>query len=109
MSSRIFGPYAHVEHRHGLVGDEQDRVEDDRACDHRPLLLSAGEVGRVLVEELLGRRETYRLERLGDAPPTLRTLRDPVDLERMADGLLDRHRGIERGMRILEHDLHPAT
>ena len=34
------GPDAHVEHRDGLVGDEQVGVEHDRARQHRPLLLA---------------------------------------------------------------------
>ena len=33
--------------------------------------------------------------------------REPVDLQRVADRLLDRHRRVERGVRVLEDDLHP--
>ena len=32
-----------------------------------------------------------------------------VDLQRMPDGLLDRHRRVERRVRILEDDLHAPT
>ena len=53
-------PHAHVEHRDGLVRDEQRGIEDDRPRDHRPLLLSPREVRRVLVHVLLGRREANR-------------------------------------------------
>ena len=77
--------------------------------DHRALLLAAREVGRVLAHELLGRGEPDRLEGLGDAPPALLRASDPVDLQRVADGLLDRHRGVERRVRVLEHDLHLAA
>ena len=57
-------PHAHVEHRDRLVGDEHVGAEDDRPGEHGALLLPAGEVGRVLVEELVGRREADPLERL---------------------------------------------
>jgi hypothetical protein len=102
-------PHAHVEHRHRLVGHEKDRVEDDRARYHGPLLLPARQVRRVLVDELLGRRQPDGLERFGDTLPALDAFGDPVDLEGMPDRLLDRHRRIERGVRILKDDLHAST
>jgi hypothetical protein len=108
ISSRIFGPHAHVEHRDGLVGDEQHRVEDDRARDHDPLLLAAGEVGRVLLHELLRGIQPDDRQRLRHTAPSLRAGSDLVDLKRVLDELLDRHRRVQRGMRILEHDLHLA-
>src|SRR5262245_46312800 len=58
-------PDTHVEHRDGLVGNKEERVQDDRACDHRALLLPAGQVGRVLVDELLRRGQPNGLEGLG--------------------------------------------
>ena len=38
------GAHAHVEHRHRLVGDEQDRVQDDRPRDDGTLLLTARKI-----------------------------------------------------------------
>jgi hypothetical protein len=100
-------PDAHVEHRYGFVGDEQDGVEDDRPGDHRPLFLTAGQIGGVLVEELVRRRKADDLEHLGHTSARLVLVVDePVDLQRMGDGLADRHRRVERRVRVLEHDLH---
>ena len=42
-------------------------------------------------------------------PPAARTrrdLREPWISQRMADRLLDRHRRVQRGVRVLEDDLH---
>src|SRR5581483_7438731 len=101
---------AHVEHRHRLVRDEQHRVQDDRPGNDRPLLLAPGEIRRVFVHELLRGRQTDPLERLGDAEQQLPfVLDEPVNLQRMADGLRDRHRRVERRVRILEDDLHPPA
>ena len=58
------------------------------------------------VHELLRRGEPDRLERLGDPAAALLRAPDPVNLERMTDRLLDRHRGVERRVRVLEDDLH---
>jgi hypothetical protein len=98
-------PHAHVEHGDGLVRDEEDRVEDDRARDHDPLLLPAGEVGRVLVHELLGRVEPDDRQRLRDPVTALALRPDAMDLQRVLDELRDGHRRVERRVGVLEDDL----
>ena len=65
MSSRILARTLMSSIETGSSATSSDRVEDDGARDHRPLLLAAREVGRVLVHELLGRREPDALEHLG--------------------------------------------
>ena len=56
-----------VEHRDGLVGDEQLRLEHERRRDRDALPLAARELVRVAVEEELGGREPGALERLAHA------------------------------------------
>ncbi len=48
------------------------------------------------------------LEYVGHAALQLDALRDPVDPQRVPDRLLDRHGRVQRGVRILEDDLHLA-
>ena len=57
------GPDRHVEHRHGLVGDDELRVHDQRPGDHDALALAAGELVRVAAGEVGGGAEAGRLER----------------------------------------------
>ena len=56
-----------VEHRHGLVGDQELRVEHEARRDGDALALAAGELVREAVEEELGRRQAGARERLADA------------------------------------------
>src|SRR4029079_7146670 len=93
-----------------LVGDEDVGPEDDRPGQHGALLLPAGEVGGELVEELGGRRETDPLERLARPRAKLLAIADElVEAERIGDQRADRHRRIERRVRVLEDDLHPPS
>ena len=55
-----------VEHRDGLVRDEQLGAEDEARCDRDPLALAAGELVRVAVGEELGGGEADLLERPRD-------------------------------------------
>src|SRR5919108_758423 len=95
-----------VEGRHRLVADDQLRVERERARDPDALPLPAGELVRVAVRVV--RVEADHLEQLahGVAPAFARA--DPVHLERLGDDVPDRHAGVERGVRVLEDDLHLA-
>ena len=58
------GAHRDVEHRDGLVGDEQLRLEHERGRDRDALALAARELVRVAVEEQLGRVEARPLQRL---------------------------------------------
>ena len=106
MSSRIFARTLMSSIETGSSATSRTRVEDDRPRDHRSLLLSSREIRRVLVHELLGGRQSDGLESLRDTASKLVAATRSVDLEGVADRLLDRHRRIERRVRILEDDLH---
>ena len=83
-----------VERRDRLVGDDQLRVQRERAGDADPLALSAGELVRVPVQ--VGRGEPDDLEQLLHLLPHLRPRADPVDPEWIADDLHDTLAGIQR-------------
>ena len=55
-------PDGDVEHRHGLVGQQDLRVGAERTGDGDALALAAGELVRELVEVLLGRGELHPLQ-----------------------------------------------
>ncbi len=60
-----------VEHRDGLVRDEQLRVEHEARCDRNALALTAGELVRIAVDVELRRGEAGELERLLHLLPPL--------------------------------------
>ena len=95
-----------VERRDGLVGDDQLRVQGERAGDADPLALAAGELVRVAVQ--VGRARGRR-PRAAPAPAAASS-REPVavDPERVADDLADPLARVERGVRVLEDHLHLA-
>ena len=99
------GPDAHVEHGDRLVGDEHLRVQDDRPRDDGALLLTAGQVRGVLREEPLDRGEPDALQGGLDLDAERLAGGDLVDHQRVADRLLDGHRRVERGVRVLEDHL----
>ena len=99
-------PHAHVEHRDGLVGDQQVGPDDDRARDRGALLLAARQVAREARGEPLDGREADELERLADLRLGLGVaLGELVDLQRVRERGLQRHPGIQRRVRVLEDHL----
>ena len=94
-----------VERGDRLVGDDQLGVERERAGDADALALPAGELMRE-ARHLRGGKPD-QLEQLGDALAAS-GLRQPVNLQRLADDVPRRHARIERGERILKDDLHLA-
>ena len=89
-------PDAHVEHRDRLVGDQDVGPEDDRPGEHRPLLLAAGEVGRVLVDELR-RRARGRRARAPRRPGARASARGPGRSRGSAAGRRPRRRSSSPG------------
>ena len=67
--------HAHVEHRDGLVGYHELRPEDDRPGQNRALLLTTGEVARVLAQEPLHWHEANPLQ---DSETRRRTSSSPL-------------------------------
>ena len=102
------GAHRHVEHRDGLVGDEQLRLEHERGRDRDALPLAARELVRVAVEEQLGGRQAGALERLAHALDALLARADAVDHERLGHRVAHAVARVERLVRILEDDLRLA-
>ena len=97
----------HVERRHRLVGDDELRLERERARDADALALAAAELVRVARREL--GREADDLEQLAHALRERRAARQPVHAQALADRLAHRHARVQRRERVLEDDLHAAA
>ena len=94
-----------VDRRHGLVEDDQLRIESESACDADTLALPAGELARIGAR-MLG-AQSHELEQLRHPrAPLLSRALTLVDDERERDDLLDRLPLVQRRVRILEDDLH---
>src|SRR5438309_1663280 len=94
----------HVERGDRLVADQDLRAQGERAGDRDPLALAAGELVRVLGERVGG--EAHLVEQLqAERAPLGLAAADAVDLHRLHQDLAHREARIERGIRILEHDL----
>ncbi len=96
----------HIQRRDRLVGDDEPRVERERAGDADALPLATGEFVRIAAH--LRRAQAHLVEQRGDAPHPLGARGDAVHLERLADDVARGHARVERGERILEDDLHLA-
>ena len=94
----------HVEGRHRLVGDDEPRVERERARDADPLALAAGERVRVALHVL--RPQADQPQQLDHAVGPLLRRAHAVHQERLADDVEERHPRVERGERVLEDHLH---
>src|SRR5882762_955895 len=93
-----------VERRDRLVADQDLRTQGERAGDRDPLALAAGELVRVFGERVRGEAHLVEQLQAERAPPGLAAA-DAVDLHRLHQDLAHREARIERGIRILEHDL----
>ncbi len=95
----------HVERGDGLVEHQERGVERERASDADALALTARELMRVPVR-VMPVQPDERQELFDTRAVIAGHL---VDDERFRDRGADRHAGIERRVRILEHDLHLAS
>ena len=96
----------HVERRDGFVGNDDFRVERERARDGDPLPLATGELVRITL--CVVRRESDVLQKPRDPLFGLASLRDAMHVERLGDRESDGEARIERGKRILEDHLDVA-
>ena len=72
-----------------------------------PLALAAGQLVRVAVAQLGAQPDL--VEHLRDAPRRRSApWRHPVQPQRLGDDLADRHPRVQRGVRVLEDDVHVA-
>ena len=99
----------HVQRGNSLVADDELRVRGERAGDADALPLAAGELVREAVQEV--RREAAFVHDVQDE--LLHTgvlfLDHVVRLHALADDLADAHARVQRGIRILENELHIAA
>ena len=93
-----------VERGDGLVGDDELRLQHERAREPDALPLPAAELVRVAVGRL--GRHADALEHVVDDRPAALPPGDAVDREPLGDQVADLHARIERPHRVLEHDLH---
>jgi hypothetical protein len=98
------GLHGLVEGGHRLVEDEQPRVEHEGARDVHPLALPAGELVGV-APAVEPRVETHAAEERAGPLARLRTRR-AVHEQAEGHGILDGQARVQRGVRILEHELH---
>ena len=100
-----------VEVRHGLVGDDDLRLEHEGPRDHDALALAAGELVREEQVEALGGPQPRARQRLRDEillGLAVRALIDLVDPQALGDDLVDRLARVQRRRRVLEHHLDLA-
>ncbi len=96
----------HVQGRDRFVEDQQRRVEGQGTGDADALALAAGELMGIAVDVLGVEPNQFHdvLDLLGAAVAP-----HAMDPHGLGDDPLDRHAGVQRGVRILEHDLDPLA
>ena len=98
---------ADVERAHRLVEHEQVRLEDEGARDPDPLPLAAAELVRIAAGVVRGKAHQLHDARHPIVP--LLCVGQAVDAQPLADAGADRRPRVERRVRVLEDDLHPAA
>ena len=84
-------------------------MEDEARRDRDALALPSRELVRIAVDVELRRREARELERALDLLAPLLLRADAVHLERLLDRRADAEARVERLVRVLVDDLHPAA
>ena len=95
-----------VERRDRLVGDDEARLDGERAGDADALPLPAGELVRI-APRVLGREADQR-EQLGDPRRARRAGMQAVGRQRLAERVADAQARVEARVRVLEDDLQAA-
>ncbi len=97
--------HRHVQARGDLVGDHQVRPEREGSRDGDALALTARELVRVPARRVPGQPDP--VEEIPDHASMIS--RNVVNGEGLSDDRADPPSGIERGVGILEDDLHPPA
>ncbi len=92
-----------IQRRYRLVADDQIGLHRERAGDADALALAAREFVRI-APRVIG-REPDQPQQLLDPPQPLLAVAEPVHDQRLLQDFAHRHARIERGERVLEHDL----
>ncbi|CRX24549.1 hypothetical protein PAERUG_P54_1_London_24_VIM_2_04_13_04031 [Pseudomonas aeruginosa] len=95
-----------VQRRDRFVGDDQLRVERQRAGDAEALALAAGELVRVTGHGVGGQADV--LEQRGDPLAAFGQRQAVVNQQRLADQFQHRLARVERSVGVLEDHLHVA-
>jgi hypothetical protein len=91
-----------------FVGDQQLRLAGQRHGDHHALAHAAGQLVRVFVEALLGRRDAHLPQHLDGAFPGLRRA-ERGGAAGLDDLLADGEGRVQRGHRFLEDHRHAVA
>ncbi|KAF9119809.1 hypothetical protein BGX30_003610 [Mortierella sp. GBA39] len=96
----------YVQRRYGFVGENEPRVQGDRAGDADPLPLPAGELVRIPLRPRWV--ESHQFQQLADAAADVSggALPLTVHFKRLGDAVADLPARIQRSVRILEDRLH---
>ena len=93
-----------IERGDRFVRHDEFRIDGERACDTDALPLAAGELVRIAVR-VIGLQADESQQLLNSALRFL-AARDVVNAQRFAHDVADGHPRIERGVGVLEDDLH---
>jgi hypothetical protein len=99
--------YRNIERAYGFVAHDEVRLDRKGSGDSNPLTLATGKLVRVAIHGI--GPKPHPLEQARDARFLIRSsLGQPMDANRLADDLANRHPWIQAGIRILKDDLHSA-
>ena len=93
--------YRHVEGRDRFVADDEARSQRECARNTDTLTLAARELVRIASG--IGLRQANQIEQFADS---IGSVRNVVDVERLADDLGHRHTRVKGTKRVLKDDLH---
>lgn len=103
-------PDRDVQHRDGLVGEEDLGVGAERAGDGHALALTSRQLVRELVQVLMRRSQLDAVQQSGQVLFQFRlaAARPAVDLQCPGEVVAHGVHGVQRGERVLEDELDPA-
>ena len=99
--------HGHIQRTDRFVADEILRLQNQRAGDGDPLLLTAGKLRDIA--RAVRRGQTDQPQHFGRFFRLLRLCVTAADAQRLSDRVLYGESGIERGCGILKDFLHPAA
>ena len=97
-----------VERCGGLVGEQQRRLQQHHRGQHDALAHAAGELVRIGAERSFRVGEAHAPEHVEDQLPAGRRIEPAVQRQPFLELPADRHRGVERGHRLLEDHADPG-